>query len=291
MKEWIDRSAFARSIHTVHEDPILGTGGTLLQNREFVGNKPLMLIHADNLCLADIPAFIKAHEYRPPGTEITMMTFTAQAPEACGIVEIDDKGIVQGFYEKVPNPPGNLANAAVYILEPSVIKFLEGWNSKFIDFSTQVLPHYIGKINTYYNKVYHRDIGTVESLLAAQIEYPVQDEKISAIDSWENICLKNNSGIVSHIKKGLSTALNAEMTGVPKFLKSSHLINESLIMITIEDIGEFDRNIKELKKRIETYKCRILIFFTKVKPGFSSKVFYEQYGLNSFAMCVSQGDV
>ena len=39
-----------------------------------------------------------------------------------------------------------------------------------IDFSLDVLPHYIGRIFTYYNDLYHRDIGNVRSYELAQIE-------------------------------------------------------------------------------------------------------------------------
>ena len=75
--------------------------------------------------------------------------------------------------KKVKNPPGNLANGAVYVTAPTVMNFLADLNKKTIDFSTEVLPHYLGRINTFHNDSYHRDIGTVESLLAAQTEYPI----------------------------------------------------------------------------------------------------------------------
>ena len=131
-----------------------------------------MLIHADNLSLFEVPAFIERFETRGKNIEMTMMTFRTDAPETCGVVEIDKQGLVQSFHEKIHNPPGNLANAAVYILSPAVISFLSEIGNDAIDFSTQVLPHFLGRINTFHNDVYHRDIGTMESYLAAQREYP-----------------------------------------------------------------------------------------------------------------------
>ena len=71
------------------------------------------------------------------------------------------------FHEKATNPPGNNANAAVYIFEPSVLKFLEGLGKPVIDLSTEVMPHYIGRMSVYANDGYHRDIGTPESLAKA----------------------------------------------------------------------------------------------------------------------------
>jgi mannose-1-phosphate guanylyltransferase len=160
------------NITFVYEEELLGTGGTLLKNKDFFENSPLMLIHADNLSHFDLLAFIKKYECREKDVEITMMTFDATNPEECGIVELDEKGIVVAFYEKVKNPPGNLANGAVYILSPSILDYLISLGKEEIDFSTEVLPHFLRRINTFHNDVYHRDIGTLESLLVARREFP-----------------------------------------------------------------------------------------------------------------------
>ena len=100
-----------------------------------------------------------------------MMTFITDQPESCGILELDQNGVVIKMHEKVKNPPGNLANAAVYILEPSVLKFLVQMNQRVIDFSTEVIPKFLGKIYTFENKEYHRDIGSMESYEAANRDF------------------------------------------------------------------------------------------------------------------------
>jgi mannose-1-phosphate guanylyltransferase len=77
----------------------------------------------------------------------------------------------------VANPPGDTANGAVYIVEPSIFDYLTNLNKEFIDFSTEVIPAFIGRINTFHNDVYHRDIGTVESYRAACMEFPEMADK------------------------------------------------------------------------------------------------------------------
>lgn len=168
----IDNNPYKKYISTVLEESLLGTGGTLLINKKFFGNKPFMLVHADNLSIFDVHKFIESFRNRPKDCVITMMTFKTNTPNSCGIVETDARGCVQTFHEKVPNPPGNTANGAVYIVAPSIFEFLESLNKEFIDFSTEVLPHFIGRINTFHNDVYHRDIGTPESYEAACQEFP-----------------------------------------------------------------------------------------------------------------------
>ena len=173
VRAFLAKSTYPLKITTVYEEPLLGTAGTVLKNKDYFQQEPIMLIHADNLSFFDVREFIQKFIDRESGIDITMMTFDTDAPETCGIVELDEKGLVRAFHEKVKNPPGNLANAAVYILAPAVVEFIAGLNKEIIDFSNDVLPHYIGRINTFHNGTYHRDIGNIESLAAAQIEYPL----------------------------------------------------------------------------------------------------------------------
>ena len=100
-----------------------------------------------------------------------MMTFRTDSPQSCGIVEEDERGVVTAFHEKVANPPGDRANAAVYIFEPEIVGFLADLGKEVIDLSTEVIPHFVGRICTFHNSEYHRDIGTPESLRRAELEF------------------------------------------------------------------------------------------------------------------------
>jgi mannose-1-phosphate guanylyltransferase len=158
-------------VSLVHEKVLLGTAGTVLKNRHWLEKEAFLLAHADNLTRFDVQAFIKAHGRRQPGVEMTMMTFETDMPQSCGIVEWDENNLVVGFHEKVSHPPSHQANAAVYIIEPSIIEFLVSLNKEIIDFSTEVLPHYILRMQIFRNTDYHRDIGTPESLRLAELEF------------------------------------------------------------------------------------------------------------------------
>jgi mannose-1-phosphate guanylyltransferase len=163
--EWRDR------IDLVHEPDLLGTGGTVLANREWLGRQGYVLAHADNLTDFDVAEFRQRHETRPRGCAMTMLAFRTDAPKTCGILGLDGSDVVQSFHEKVENPPGNLANAAVYICEPEVTEFIAGLGKSVVDFSTEVIPHYMGRILAVETAGYHRDIGSIESLERAEIEF------------------------------------------------------------------------------------------------------------------------
>ena len=173
VRAFVTNSEWAESITLVHESTLLGTGGTVLKNRDFSSGQSLMVAHADNLTLFKPSNFIAAHEARQKGVCITMMTFDADEPQNCGIVVLDSRGIVRSFHEKVSNPPGSLANGAVYIFEQEVIDFISSLDKKVCDISIDVLPSFIGRIQTYHNNNYHRDIGTPKALALAEIEYKI----------------------------------------------------------------------------------------------------------------------
>lgn len=163
---WRDR------VTLVHEEELLGTGGTLLNVRRHLGAGAVLMAHADNLTDIDIAAFQQAHARRPEAALMTMALFETDSPQSCGIVECDGEGLVTAFHEKVANPPGRLANAAVYILEPEVIDLIAGLGRPVVDFSTEVIPRLAGRIYTFPIDGYHRDIGSPEALALANREWP-----------------------------------------------------------------------------------------------------------------------
>jgi mannose-1-phosphate guanylyltransferase len=172
VRKYVANAHYPVNITLVEEAELLGTGGTLLKNMDYFAGEAVLVVHADNLSLFDVGAFAERFATRERGIEITMMTFETDVPQSCGIVELDARGAVIAFHEKQPNPPGNLANGAVYIISPAVIQFIAGLCKDQVDFSTEVLPHFMGRINTFHNSIYHRDIGTPESLRLAEREYP-----------------------------------------------------------------------------------------------------------------------
>ena len=170
VEEFLGQSHFSNWVSSVYEIELLGTAGTIRNNIDFCKDSTILLAHADNWTCCDFSDFLQYHHNkRPKGTVMTMMTFTCPNPSTCGIVELDCNGVVVEFHEKVKNPPSKLANAAVYLIEPEVVEWIKK-HSKVTDFSTEVLPQFLGKIATWENKKIHRDIGTIEMLREAQID-------------------------------------------------------------------------------------------------------------------------
>jgi len=173
VNDFVANNPFRHQITLVHENRLLGTGGTLKAMIPRLTGHDVLVAHADNLTLFDMEQFYRVHTRRPSGCLATMMTFETDDPRSCGIVELDSRDVVQEFHEKVENPPGTLANAAVFILSaellPQVCGMIEGETGEI---STDLLPKLRGKMFTHRNRAYHRDIGRPESLATAERDFP-----------------------------------------------------------------------------------------------------------------------
>jgi mannose-1-phosphate guanylyltransferase len=164
-------SRWASRLDLVHEPVLLGTGGTINANRDYFGGDAFIVAHADNLVSFSVANLLAAHAGRAADTDITMLAFETDDPRSCGILECDAVGRVKAFHEKVENPPGTLANGAVYVVEETVVHFIAAKGKAFVDFSTEVLPAFVGRIQMWKTDGYHRDIGNIESLKRAEREF------------------------------------------------------------------------------------------------------------------------
>jgi mannose-1-phosphate guanylyltransferase len=175
LQEWTPSSMHVQSIH---EPELLGTAGTLLANRFFFAGATGLLIHADNAMDGDLQGLLDAHAARPAECLLTMLTFRTDQPCSCGIVVTDGRGVVKSFHEKVTDPPGDCANGALYGFDQDFLAYCSAMNPQPTDFSTEVIPHLIGRINTWHTPRPYLDIGTPEALEAAQgLITPLTDHK------------------------------------------------------------------------------------------------------------------
>lgn len=175
--KYLINSRWKNNITFFHEETLLGTGGTLLKNRGFFDDETFMVAYADNLTVIDFQALLERHRNRPSGIEVTMVTFTTDSPETCGIVEVDERGIVQKFHEKIKNPPSNKANAAIYLMEPTIFQRLDSLSYlNSIDISINVIPLLLKNIQVWHNNCYLRDIGSIDSLEKANRDVLIHEK-------------------------------------------------------------------------------------------------------------------
>jgi mannose-1-phosphate guanylyltransferase len=213
VRDYVTDRSHTLDIEFAYEAQLLGTAGTIQANRGFLESGSTLVAHADNLSIFSVAEILAAHRSRPTGVVMTMMTFYTDRPSQCGIVEVDERGVVVGFHEKRDDPPGNLANGAVYIMEPEILDTIDAVGGQGRDLSIDVVPRLLGRIATFHNGRYHRDLGTMDELVRAQLDYPLHTAMFADIpggDAHWSRMLRSEDG---RLARDLIEQLRRDTTG------------------------------------------------------------------------------
>ena len=176
--------AFQRTVNinitTVYENKLLGSGGTVWANRDFVSDENDFLIaYSDNLTNINLSGMMRHHRrYLKKGGIFTMGVFHSPRPGECGIVELEKDQKIITFTEKPEKPASDLANGGIYMASRAVFDYFPGsgpMNDGVLDFGHHVLPQLTGHMYGYIIQEYLRDIGTIESYQTALKEWPLKE--------------------------------------------------------------------------------------------------------------------
>lgn len=152
----------------VYESELLGSGGTVKANQNFIKDDENFLIcYADNLCNANLKKLIEFHEKN--NSVLSMALFRTNNPSGCGITELDNTGKIRSFIEKPKEPKDNLANAGIYVANKKIYDYFP--ENSFIDFGKDVLPKLTGMMHGLEITDYLIDIGTMENCKKAEAEW------------------------------------------------------------------------------------------------------------------------
>lgn len=159
------------AVITVFEPELLGSGGTLVANREWVAGEEFFLAcNADNLTDFRLYELVDAH--RAYDTIATLTVFHSENPSAGGVVELDETGRVTSFTEKPAEPVSDLVNAGIYAFRPGVLDELDPVSP--CDIGYDLLPRLVGRARAVPVEGYFRDIGTPDAYRRARREWPVR---------------------------------------------------------------------------------------------------------------------
>ena len=160
--------------HFFNEEKLLGSGGTLRENKEFVRNeKSFFIFYADNLTNYNLTLFAEFHEKK--GQPLSMALFRTDNPKICGIAALDENNIIINFEEKPEFPKSDLANAGLYVAKPDIIDLIPKF--EITDIGFHLLPQLVGKMAGWETNNYLIDIGTLDNLNKANREWPQIIEK------------------------------------------------------------------------------------------------------------------
>ncbi len=168
-----DGQRFDVSITYSPEAELLGSAGAARQLDWFFDDTFLVL-YGDVLTDLNLTALVEHHHARAAAGTITL--YEAEDPTRCGIVKLAHDDRVVQFVEKPPSASfGTLANAGVYVLEPSVLRAVPPGQP--FDFGHDLFPLLLEQgvpLYGYRAASYVLDIGSPERYAQAEADFREQ---------------------------------------------------------------------------------------------------------------------
>lgn len=169
VREYLGAHPFGGFV-TVHEEAqLLGSAGTLRENRGWIGNDQLFWIfYADVLTNVDLHRFALFQQANPSISTIGVTRVLT--PSRCGIITCTEDGLVRTFVEKPKNPLGDLAFSGIALVENSLLSHIPVSGAADIGF--HVMPNLVRRMKAYEIQEFLMDIGTLENYRSAQESWP-----------------------------------------------------------------------------------------------------------------------
>jgi mannose-1-phosphate guanylyltransferase len=162
VKEFAERQETGVKVRIAEERLLLGSAGTLAENREFVGGEDaFFVLYGDVLTNVNLRRMLAFH--RKKELSSTLAIYQVPYPAGCGIVSVDENEIIQSFVEKPAQPESNWAFAGVMIAGQESFELIIGFD---------LLPQLVGRMAAHKITEYLLDIGTLESYKTAQETWP-----------------------------------------------------------------------------------------------------------------------
>jgi mannose-1-phosphate guanylyltransferase len=156
-------------IRLFEEPTLLGSAGTIAANRDWVLHESLFwILYADVLTNMNLRALLDFHMARQ--TAATLAVYRVPDPSRCGIVTLDECGVVTNFVEKPPIPIGNLAFSGVLVGTHQLLEEIP--NRVPADIGFDVLSRMTNRMSAYEVSDYLLDVGTVSNYRQAQTTWP-----------------------------------------------------------------------------------------------------------------------
>jgi len=165
IKEYVEKQKKKIKIKLTYESTLLGSGGTIKKNWDFVENvEYFYIIYSDNLTNINLTKMLEFHKSRD--TDFTLALIKVPNPHECGVVEIGDDLKIISFQEKPENPPSDLAFAGIMISNKRLKEYFP--EKDVFDLGFDVLPYLVESASGYIMDEYLLDIGTPEKLEKAR---------------------------------------------------------------------------------------------------------------------------
>lgn len=165
-----------------------GTAHSIYQNINYIDRyNPdyVLILSGDHIYKMDYGKMLNFHKEKNAKLTVGVLPVGWDEASRFGIMNTDETDAVIEFEEKPKEPKSNLASMGIYIFDwPTLRQYLlDDQNETLMDFGHDVIPSYLDNnepVYAYSFSGYWKDVGTVESLWDANMEFidPVHELNI-----------------------------------------------------------------------------------------------------------------
>lgn len=220
----------------------LGTSHAIYQNIDYIDSinpEYVLILSGDHIYKMDYDHMLQTHKDNQASLTVAVIDVPLKEASRFGIMNTDSNDRIVEFEEKPANPKSTKASMGIYIFNWDRLRTMlvdaEKNNIDMSDFGQNVIPAYLEsgeRVYTYNFKGYWKDVGTIESLWEANMEYIAVDNELDSRDRSWKIYSKN------HIAP-------------PNFLTDKASVKDSLVVDGCFVAGQVDHSILSTNVKVE----------------------------------------
>lgn len=211
-----------------------GTAHAIYQNIDFIDQKDpeyVVVLSGDHIYKMDYEKMLDYHKKKDAILTVGVMPVPWEDTSRFGVMNTDKTDRIIEFQEKPEHAKSNLASMGIYIFNWSRLKqYLvdnQSKNRQMEDFGHHVIPAYLRNseaVYAYQFEGYWKDVGTIESLWSANMEFLDPNHELNIRDREWRVFSRNPNT-------------------TPQFLTSSARVTDSMITDGCYIAGEVTHSI------------------------------------------------
>lgn len=178
-----------------------GTAHAIYQNIDYIDSKDpeyVLILSGDHIYKMDYESMLEEHIKNGASLTVAVIDVPMKEASRFGIMNTDVSGRITEFEEKPEHPKSNHASMGIYIFNWKRLRevLTTGFttNDDMVDFGKNVIPYYLKsdeRVFAYHFSGYWKDVGTIDSLWAANMEFLDGSDGLNLYDRSWRIYSKN----------------------------------------------------------------------------------------------------
>ena len=179
-----------------------GTSHAIYQNIDYIDSinpEYVLILSGDHIYKMDYDEMLQTHKDNLASLTVAVIDVPLKEASRFGIMNTDTNDRIVEFDEKPEHPKSTKASMGIYIFDWKRLRNMlvdaEKKNVDMDDFGKNVIPAYLEageRVYTYNFAGYWKDVGTIESLWEANMEYIAEDNELDSRDRSWKIYSKNH---------------------------------------------------------------------------------------------------